>query len=65
MTYIGNIPYVANLIAQVLEIAAKHVERDIRARVTEVRFSVNGGATYVHADERGIHRHEGFLLTGE
>ena len=59
---VGYVPYVAHLVAQVLEVAEKHVERNGRARVAQVRVAVHRRTAYIHSHSAGGYRHEFLFL---
>ena len=63
MPHIGNIAHVAYLITQMLEIAEKYVERDCRARMSQMGIAVNRRTAYIHAHIRCMQRLEYLLLS--
>ena len=61
VAYVGYVAHVPHLVAEVLQVAEKHVKRDGGACVSQVRVAVDGGAAYVHAHVGGVQRFEAFL----
>ena len=62
MSHVGNVPDVAHLVAQMLQVAEENVEGDGRAGVSEMRIAVDGGTADVHSHVGSVQRHEAFLL---
>ena len=46
---IGNIAHIANLVTKVLEVAIEKVERDSRARMSQVCIAIHGRTADIHA----------------
>jgi hypothetical protein len=51
--YIGDISHIANLIAEVPEVAMNDIETNIGTAVAEVSVVIDGRSAYVHADVSG------------
>ena len=63
MTYVGDVPYIAHFVAEVGEVAEKHVECDCGARVSQMGIAVYGGAANVEAYVGCVQGNELFFLT--
>jgi len=65
MAHVGDVSNVANLVAQVLEIAEEYIEGDGRTRMTEMRIAIHSRATNIHAHIRCVERSESLFRTCE
>src|SRR3712207_6777659 len=65
MAHIRDVTNVANLVAQVLKIAEKQVERDGRTGVAQMWIAVNGGTADVHAHVGSMQGNELLLTTSQ
>ena len=65
MAHVGDVSNVANLVAQVLEIAEEYIEGDGRTRMTEMRIAIHSWATNIHAHVRSVERSESLFRTSE
>ena len=61
VAYVGNVAHIAHLVAQLLQVAEKHVERDRRPGVSQMGVAIDRGAADVHAHHRLIEGHEMLL----
>ena len=65
VAHIGDVPDVAHLISQVLQIAIQYVKRDGGACMTQVCITVNGGSADVHAHSARVDTLKCLLLASE
>ena len=61
VTYIRDIPYIAHLIAQILQIAVEQIKRDGRTGMPQMRIAVHGRTADIHAYVSLVKRFERFL----
>ena len=59
---IGDIAHIADLIAQVREVAEHHIEYGERPQVAQVHFAVHRGPAGIHPDKRGVEGYKFFLF---
>ena len=64
MAHVGDIPNVANFVAEVAKELEQHVIGDTRTGMAEMRVSVHGGSADVHPDMSLVDRNEKFLVPG-
>ena len=62
VTYIGDIPYIAHLVAKMQEITINGIETAEGTAIAEVHVTVNGRATDIHPDVTGSDWVEFFLF---
>ena len=62
MAYVRDIPHIAHLIAQVLQITEHEVEGDSWTCMSQMRITIDGGATDIHAYVRRVKGLETLLL---
>ena len=65
MAHIGDITHVAHFVAQMLQVAEHHVERDGGAGMPQMGVAINRGTADIHAHIGGMQGHETFFLTSE
>ena len=65
MTNVRDVSHITHLVADMLEITEKQVERDGRPSVSEVRITIDSRAADIHADSSRIERFEEFLLPAQ
>jgi len=53
MSHVGDIAHVAHFIADVGQIAEKHIESDGRTCMSQMSVTIDGRAAHVHADAFG------------
>jgi hypothetical protein len=53
MPYIGYIPYIAHIVAQVHQVPVQHVEGHRRAGMAEMSLAVDGGTADIHSHKGG------------
>jgi hypothetical protein len=63
VTHISNIPYIAHLVAQMLQIAIENIEGDGWTGMSQMGITIYGWATYIHAHIGGMKGFETLLLT--
>ena len=63
--HVGDVAHIAHLVAQLLQMAEKHVEGDGGTRVTQVRIAIDGGAAHIHAHMGRRQRHKQLLAPRE
>ena len=61
VTYIRDIPYIAHLITEVLEITIKQIKRDGRTGMPQMRIAVHGRTADIHAYVSFVQGFERFL----
>ena len=61
MAHVGDVPHVADLVAQVLQEAEQHVIGHPRTGVTQMSVSVDGGTADIHAHMTRMNRYKEFL----
>ena len=65
MAYIGDVPHIAHLVTQMLEIAEKNIERDCRTGMSQMRVAIYGRSTHVHTHVGCMQRLKTFLASGK
>ena len=62
MSYVGDVPYITYLIAQVLQIAEHQVEGDGRTGMPQMGVAIHRRTTHIHTHMGCIQRLEALLL---
>ena len=65
MAHVGNVSYVAHLVAQMFEVTENEVESDGRTCMSQMGIAVNGRAANIHPHVSGIDGFEKFLAPCE
>ena len=65
VAYVRNVTNIAHLVANMLQVAEKEVERDGRSGVSEVGITIDSRTADIHPDATWIERLEEFLLPAQ
>ena len=63
MAHVGDVAHIAHLVAQMLEVAEQHIERDGRTGVAQMSVAIHRRAAYIHAHMTFVEGAEEFLRT--
>ncbi len=62
VTYIRDVPHIADLVAQILEQLEQHIIRNARTRVPKMGIAINRRAAHIHPHMTGLDGLEKLLL---
>ena len=63
VAHIGDIPHVAHLVSEVLQVTEKDVEGYRRTRMAEMRVAIDGRSAHIHSHVWCVKRLKAFFLT--
>ena len=64
VAHIGDVAHIAHLVADMLQVAEHHVERDGRTGMAQMGVAIDGGTADIHAHMVGSQGFEKFFAMG-